>query len=106
MYTKLKYMHDLKWSIRLIFPHCNRFVIFVAGAAVITTPAPNPQEAIAHGNKNGLLFAADTAALSKTGHVTIFTEETILAQIPTKDGIVPPHKVLYEGGCKGAELVM
>lgn len=43
--------------------------------------------------------------MSTTGHVTAFTEETILLQIPTAGGLVPDHEVLYPGACKGAELV-
>ncbi len=54
---------------------------------------------------NGLFFAADTAAVSQFGHVTDFVEETILLQIPTAGGIVPPHSILHSGACKGNELV-
>ena len=62
--------------------------------------------AVVHGGKNGLLFAADTAALSSDGHLTIFTKETALLQIPTADGKVPPHTVLHSGACKGADLTV
>lgn len=59
-----------------------------------------------YGGANGLFFAADTAAVSQFGHVTEFIEETILLQIPTADGIVPPHTILHPGACKGNELVV
>ena len=55
--------------------------------------------------ENGLYFASDTSEVSKTGHVTLFTEATILLQIPTAGGVVPEHEVLYQGACMGAELV-
>lgn len=81
-----------------------QFVAFVAGAAKITIPG-STQEAFVHAGKNGLLFAADTAALSRGGHVTVFTKETFLMQVPTAGGIVPPHTVLYTGPCRGDELM-
>ena len=54
--------------------------------------------------KNGL-FAADTAALSATGHITAFIEETVLVQISVEGGKGPEHRVLHEGGCRGKELL-
>ena len=63
------------------------------------------QEAIFAAGKNGLFFANDTADLSTTGHGTFFTEETVLMQVPVADGIVPPYSVLYDGDCRGSELV-
>ena len=82
----------------------NRYAVFVAGAATISIPG---SKVVAHikAGKNGLVFAADTAALSSVGHVTVFTKETFLMQIPTANGTVPEHTVLYEGPCKGKELM-
>ena len=76
----------------------------MAGAARITVPN-SAQEAFVHAGKNGLVFAADIAALSTTGHTSIFVKETVLMQIPTAGGVVPPHKVLHAGPCRGKELV-
>lgn len=86
-------------------PHCSspKYAVFVSGAARITIPN-SPQEAFVHAGKNGLVFAADTAALSRTGHTSIFFKETVLIQIPTAGGVVPPHKVLHLGPCRGKEL--
>ena len=81
-----------------------RYAVIVAGAAHIKIPN-STQEAFIHAGKNGLVFAADTAALSRVGHISIFTEETVLMQVPTAGGIVPPHTVLYNGPCRGKELL-
>ena len=81
-----------------------RYVVLVAGAAHIKIPN-STQEAFIRAGKNGLLFAADTAALSRVGHISIFTKETVLMQVPTAGGIVPPHSVLYNGPCRGQELI-
>ena len=83
---------------------CFRYVVFVAGAAKITIPN-STQEVFVQAGKNGLVFAADTAALSTGGHVSIFTKETVLMQVPTAGGIVPPHIVLYRGPCRGNEMI-
>lgn len=81
-----------------------QYDVFVTGAAKITIPN-STQEGYIRAGKNALVFSADTAALSKGGHVTIFTEQTILMQVPTARGIVPPHTVLYTGACRGDELM-
>ena len=81
-----------------------RYVVFVAGAAIITVPGSD-EIAYVEAGKNGLLFAADTAALSSGGHVTYFNKETFLMQIPTAGGIVPNHTVLYTGQCRGEEMM-
>ncbi|KAF6225567.1 hypothetical protein HO133_009567 [Letharia lupina] len=81
-----------------------QFVAFVSGAAKITIPG-STQEAFVHAGKNGLLFAADTAALSRSRYGIIFTKETFLMHVPTAGGIVPPHTVLYTGPCRGDEFM-
>ncbi|KAL6716060.1 cytochrome c oxidase subunit 1 [Lecanora helva] len=81
-----------------------QYAVFVAGAAKISIPGSKDVAHIKAG-KNGLVFAADTAALSSVGHVTYFTKKTFLMQIPVADGIVPNHTVLYSGPCKGKELM-
>jgi hypothetical protein len=82
-----------------------RYVVFLSGLAHVTFPN-STEEAWILGGRHGLIIAADTAAVSALGHITTYPgrEETIAMQIPTADGLVPPHSVLYPGPCKGAEL--
>lgn len=80
-----------------------RWVVFLSGLAHITLPN-STVDAYVPGGKNGLIFAADTAAVS-TGHSTNYpsNSETIALQIPT-GGSIPQHNVLYSGPCKPIEL--
>lgn len=78
--------------------------MFLSGEAEVSVPN-SPQCATIGAGKNGLFFAADTAAVSTIGHVTAFTKETVLIQIPVAGGVTPDHVVLYSGPCRGAELV-
>ena len=78
--------------------------MFLSGEAEVSVPT-SAQCATIGAGKNGLFFAADTAAVSAIGHVTAFTKETILIQIPVAGGVTPDHVVLYSGPCRGAELV-
>ena len=78
--------------------------MFLSGAAEITVPGSS-QHAFVTSFLNGLLLAADTAAVSKTGHVSAFTELTILLQIPTAGGVIPARRVLHSGACRGEDLV-
>lgn len=59
-----------------------------------------------HGGKNGLIIAADTADVSDDGHITVYLsrEQTVGLQIPFRDGVVPPHRVIHEGACWGGEI--
>lgn len=81
-----------------------QYVMFLSGAAEVSVPG-SPQQAFITSGLNGLFFAADTAAVSRSGHVTAFTELTILIQIPTAGGVVPAHRVLHSGACRGEDLV-
>ena len=85
---------------------CPRYVFFFAGLAHVTLPN-STHEAWILGGKNGLIVAADTAAVSTLGHVTTYPsqEETMALQIPTAGGIVPPHTVLHEGACRRCEMI-
>lgn len=77
----------------------------MSGLAHITLPDDNTTEAYVSGGEFGLILAVDTAAVSKNGHVTTYPgiTETTSLEIPTKDGKVPAHKVLYKGPCKAPE---
>ena len=63
------------------------------------------QKGLVSAGKNGLFFVADTSAISQQGHYTYYAEETVLLQVPTANGLVPLHRVLYKGQCEGLELV-
>ncbi|KAL8804740.1 MAG: hypothetical protein Q9200_005696 [Gallowayella weberi] len=78
-----------------------QYVAFLAGEAVVSTPE-SQQSAIIKGGKDGLIIAADTKDVSRLGHDTKYPsgEQTIGIQIPTVDGKVPPHTVLYSGPCR------
>ena len=78
---------------------------FLSGKAQLSLPN-STQEATIHGGKDGLIIAADTADVSAQGHITKYPskKETIAVQIPTADGKVPPHTVLYQGPCKRGDL--
>ncbi|KAF8493995.1 hypothetical protein F5888DRAFT_1721520 [Russula emetica] len=81
-----------------------QWVAFLSGLAHITLPN-STVNAYVPGGKNGLIFAADTAAVGASGHSTNYpsNSETIALQIPT-GGTIPQHNVLYSGPCKPAEL--
>lgn len=52
-----------------------------------------------------MLIAVDTASVSENGHLSEFFEDTVLLQIPFKDGVLPEHEVLYQEACGGDELM-
>ncbi|KAH9981914.1 hypothetical protein BJV74DRAFT_887253 [Russula compacta] len=81
-----------------------QWVVFLSGLAHVTL-ANSLTEAYIAGGANGLIFAADTAAVSAKGHSTNYPskEETRVLQIPT-GGTIPQHNVLYSGPCTGAQL--
>jgi hypothetical protein len=75
-------------------------VILLSGLAIVTLPNSDDSLTVVAG-ESAMLFAADTAAVSRQGHGGTFpgTTESIVLQIPTMNGLVPEHKVLYEGTC-------
>ncbi|EJD36632.1 hypothetical protein AURDEDRAFT_188330 [Auricularia subglabra TFB-10046 SS5] len=81
-----------------------QYVVFLSGLAHISLPHGN-DSAFVLGGANGFLFAADTAAVSKDGHLTVYPsdEPTRALQIPTANGRVPPHKVIHAGPCTSAD---
>jgi hypothetical protein len=83
-----------------------RWVVFTSGLAHITLPDDNTTSAYVSGGEFGLIFAADTADVSKKGHRTQYpgVTETIALQIPTLDNKVPKHSVLHQGPCSISEI--
>jgi len=80
-----------------------QYVVLLYGTINITAPGTRAAT-IVTGGQNGFLFAADTAATSRTGHETVFETESLLLQIPTEGGVIPPHTVLHDGPCVSSEL--
>ncbi|KZV95648.1 hypothetical protein EXIGLDRAFT_671918 [Exidia glandulosa HHB12029] len=82
-----------------------QYVQFLSGVAHVTLPSSNETVFVIGGSK-GLIFAADTIAVSGTGHLTAYPsdEPTRVLQIPTLNGVVPKHTVLHSGPCTGSEL--
>ncbi|KAI4201283.1 MAG: hypothetical protein LQ350_003320 [Teloschistes chrysophthalmus] len=78
-----------------------QYVAFTSGEAIISVPGSD-EKAFIKGGKYGLIFAADTASVSKKGHATQYPsdQETTAFQIPTADGEIPPHTVLHPGPCR------
>lgn len=68
-------------------------------------PDSNITTTIVGGERQGLLFAADTPDVSKQGHGNYFpgSTDTVFVQVPTAGSIVPKHKVLYQGPCTADE---
>ncbi|KID89007.1 small secreted protein, partial [Metarhizium majus ARSEF 297] len=85
----------------------NQWVAFVSGVARFTLPDDPAASVTVVGGDFGLIFAADTANVSKQGHISQYPSntETIALQIPVRDGKVPAHEVLHEGACGANEVV-
>jgi hypothetical protein len=88
----------------------NRFVAFLSGLVHVTLPNTTispTTSAWLQGGKYGLIIAADTAGVSKSGHVTDYPSDadTVSLQLPFKDGKIPVHTVLYDGPCLWSEMV-
>lgn len=83
----------------------NRYNAILSGTLRVTIPN-SPQEATVHGGKYGLIIAVDTANVSGLGHIssTIGTEELTALMIPTKNGKIPPHRVIHSGACEKSDL--
>ncbi|KAI1114537.1 hypothetical protein F5Y14DRAFT_413647 [Nemania sp. NC0429] len=83
-----------------------QWVAFTSGLAHITLPDDPLASAYVVGGAFGLIFAADTADVSRQGHITQYpgNTETVALQIPTKDDSIPPHVVLHTGPCNAEEV--
>ncbi|KAL8804120.1 MAG: hypothetical protein Q9182_002753 [Xanthomendoza sp. 2 TL-2023] len=82
-----------------------QWVYFTSGAATISLPT-SPQKAHIKGGANGLILAADIAAVSKLGHTTVYPskEQTVGVTIPIAGNRVPEHTVLHAGACTAKEM--
>ncbi|KAI1075668.1 hypothetical protein F5B20DRAFT_573296 [Whalleya microplaca] len=82
-----------------------QWVVFISGLAYLTLPDDETTGAYISGGGHGVIFAADTADVSLKGHLTQFpgVTETVLLQIPVKDGKIPAHSLLHSGPCNSYE---
>lgn len=85
----------------------HRWVVFLSGLAYITLPADNTTSVYVSGGQFGLIFAADTSAVSGTGHITSYpgNTETVTLEIPTEDGEIPAHSILHPGPCVADDII-
>lgn len=81
-----------------------RWVVFLAGTAVISLPN-STEKATIQGGRQGLILAADTKNVSTLGHITTYPSQnsTVYVQIPLANSTVPMHKVLHTGPCLDEE---
>ncbi|KAI4249799.1 MAG: hypothetical protein L6R40_000588 [Gallowayella cf. fulva] len=81
-----------------------QWVYFTSGKAVISLPTSR-DKATVEGGANGLILAADIAAVSKIGHTTVYPgkDQTVGVTIPIAGNKVPAHKVLHPGACTAKE---
>ncbi|KAF3765042.1 hypothetical protein M406DRAFT_243506, partial [Cryphonectria parasitica EP155] len=86
-------------------PHA-QWVVFISGLAYITLPTNTSAAAYVPGGEFGVIFAADTAAVSAEGHRTQYpgVTETVALQIPVADGKVPDYEVLHSGACTDTDV--
>ncbi|KAJ7202236.1 hypothetical protein C8J57DRAFT_950238, partial [Mycena rebaudengoi] len=83
-----------------------QYVIALTGQAEISFPSEGPSKASLSRNHTfragDILVVADTADVSKQGHNSVWQAGTSFLQLPFAGGI-PPHVLLYDGGCKRSD---
>lgn len=81
--------------------------MITSGVALLTVPDGDqyPGYLFSAGSEFGLLFAADTADVSRLGHDSWYITDVTFLQIRTKHGEIPRYKVLHMGSCHADETV-
>lgn len=81
--------------------------MITSGVALLTVPGEDEDSRylFSAGSQFGLLFAADTANISRHGHDSWYITDVTFLQIPTKNGEIPRHKTLHTGSCYVDETV-
>ncbi|KAL8735403.1 MAG: hypothetical protein Q9166_000948 [cf. Caloplaca sp. 2 TL-2023] len=81
-----------------------QWVYFTSGEAVISLPTSRDKATVT-GGANGLILAADIAAVSAQGHTTVYPgkEQTVGVTIPLAGNKMPEHTVLHPGACTAKE---
>ena len=99
--------HSYPRRMLMLSVQSTRYVVFLSGKAHVTLP-DSKDEATVFGGENGLIIAADTADLSKEGHITTYPGDTptVALQIPFKDGKLPEHRVLHSGPCTECDRII
>ncbi len=79
--------------------------MILSGTLRITIPGSSQEVTVVSG-KRSLLIAADTADVSRTGHVSslVGEEEGTSLMIPTANNEIPPHRVIHAGACQEQDL--
>ncbi|RYP49326.1 hypothetical protein DL768_004951 [Monosporascus sp. mg162] len=82
----------------------NQWVAALSGLAYVTVPGD--QSNGLHVTGGDILFAADTANVSRLGHRSQYpgVTETVFLQVPTRHGEIPSHTVLHQGPCNASEV--
>ena len=97
-----EYLHSLTTA---------RFSIVLSGLVHFKLPSsslgPSKSEAWIEGGRYGLVIAADISSQSRLGHFAEFPGDaaTVLVQVPTANGEVPEHDILYAGPCGWEEMI-
>lgn len=81
--------------------------MITSGVALLTVPGEDEDSRylFSAGSQFGLLFAADTANVSRQGHDSWYITDVTFLQIPTKNGEIPRHTTLHVGSCYATETV-
>jgi hypothetical protein len=92
-------------TMRQMLIHANRWVFLLSGVVSLMIPESKEEWTI-EGGEFGVLFASDTAAISRQGHSNkvLGNTEAVLVQIPTANGDVPEHRVIHAGPCTPEEM--
>ncbi|TLD03116.1 uncharacterized protein PgNI_12584 [Pyricularia grisea] len=105
-------VQNITWSVippgKFEGPHnapYNLWLFLIKGMFHFTIPGNDSTVAYLTGGEFGLLFAADTADVSRTGHTSasMGDTETVLPRIATEGGMLPNRKRIHMGACDVTE---
>lgn len=82
-----------------------QYNVILSGTLHVTIPNSSQEVTVVSG-KRSLLIAADTANVSRTGHISslLGKEQGTSLMIPTANNEIPPHKVIHAGACGKRDL--
>ncbi|KAI6365096.1 hypothetical protein MCOR25_005489 [Pyricularia grisea] len=84
----------------------NLWLFLLKGMFHFTLPGNDSTDAYLTAGEFGLLFAADTADVSVTGHASasLGNTETVFARMATEGGGLPNHRRVHMGACNATEM--
>ncbi|KAI7908924.1 hypothetical protein M0657_012073 [Pyricularia oryzae] len=84
----------------------NLWLFLLKGMFHFTLPGNDSTDAYLTAGEFGLLFAADTADVSVTGHssASLGNTETVFARMATEGGGLPNHRTVHMGACNATEM--